>query len=500
MKKINVILHETTIINFPFFWKLIKRYAVISVIAPIIALCVGAYVYLSQNDIYLKSASFKYQVDSAEASSSSIASIIGEKSQGLSPNEILGIMTSFDFAKQVATTLVNHKDILKFNFTPIKSKDMVSTPDMMAKCGDDFDCKVKSVQVIIPYLYVMEPDRLIENRFWVRVKSLDRFTTETLTDILINELVKSRVNTIKHSITEQIKLSHELVDSKREELIGVDMMAVRDRKKEVSSLIEEITSKIKNYNSFYHQQKLKMTLAETKYNQTKNTISKKKVNQEDVETFKKRTELKDKIKKIQEDITAIKLSSQSLSSQDSIIIDQLNLELKETKEKLGKLGGNGRSISNIVKFLDKKDKESDFNEFDYKVLKGQFAKIQKDYQAMIDKRDALEAEDRKLDNTLEQYKPSFEYIKLLEQKIIQLKLLESTVISDFIFDKEMANVRRFKRTSRSKITLFSVTTSIFLLFLLILIRYVSDDRIYDTYELEKSFEELTIIGNTPDFD
>ena len=39
-----------------------------------------------------------------------------------------------------------------------------------------------------------------------------------------------------------MKVSRELVDSKRDELIGVDMMAVRDRKKEVSSLIEEITS------------------------------------------------------------------------------------------------------------------------------------------------------------------------------------------------------------------------------------------------------------------
>jgi hypothetical protein len=30
--------------------------------------------------------------------------------------------------------------------------------------------------------------------------------------------------------------------------------------------------------------------------------------------------------------------------------------------------------------------------------------------------------------------------------------------------------------------------------------FLLDDRIYDQHELENSFEDLTIIGNTPDFD
>tara|TARA_R110002072_G_scaffold276051_2_gene437698 strand:+ start:39495 stop:40997 length:1503 start_codon:yes stop_codon:yes gene_type:complete len=500
MKKINVILHETTIINFPFFWKLIKRYAFLSMIAPIVSLIVGGYIYYSQKDIYLKSASFKYHVESTDTTSSSIASIIGEKSSGLSINEILGIMNSYDFAKQVAVSLYNRPDLLEFNFTPIKNKDFLNTASYLAPCKENRECKIKKIQQIVPYLYTMEPDRLIENRFWIRVKSLDKKTTLNLTETLITELRRNRINSIKHNLTEQMNLSYELIENKKNELIGVDMLAVRDRKKEVQSNLNEITSKIKSYTSFYHQQKLKLSLAETKYNQTRSTISKRQVAQEDVEVSKKRQELEDKIKKTMSDINSIKLSAKDLSAQDKMIIKQLRSEISNAKNKLSSLGTKGRTISNIVDFLDEKDKESDFNEFDYKVLKGQFVKIEKDYSEMIKKREDLEAESRKLDNILEKYKPAFEYIKLLEQKIVQLKLLESTVISDFIFDKESASVRRFKRTSKSKIILFTVTITLFLMFLITISRYIIDDRIYDTYELEKSFEELTIIGNTPDFD
>jgi hypothetical protein len=45
----------------------------------------------------------------------------------------------------------------------------------------------------------------------------------------------------------------------------------------------------------------------------------------------------------------------------------------------------------------------------------------------------------------------------------------------------------------------SIFFSCFLLLFVVILRYIFDGRIYDEYELKNNFEDLEIIGNTPDF-
>lgn len=499
MKKFNIILDDTTIINLPFFWKLMKRYMVISILTPILSLALGFYYYNSQNSIYLRSSSFKNSSDAVESPTSAIANLLGEKTSKLSSSEILGITTSIDFARRVAEDLLKDSSVYDMNFASITSKQNIFGKDYLGSCRGERDCELDRLQAALPSFYVLTEDMHVENRFWIQVKTLDKMTTEKILDLVVKNVRDSRIENTRHNLTEQLKISEELINKKKEELNNVDIASLKDELKSLNDQLVEVDRKTASFNQLYNQHKIKLTFAETKVKQTKSTI-KKSISLDEKEAFATRTDLEEKLKRIQDDMTAIKLASKNLSNQDDQIILQLESEKNLVMKKIKALGNKGRSISNISDFLDEKDKSSDYDEFDYNVLKGQFEKISKDYFDLVEKRKVMMEQKISLENKLEVFKPSFEYIKLLENKTMQLKLLESTIVSDLIFDKELASTSVYKRASKSKILLFSFIVTLLLIFVMISIRYLFDDRIYDTYELQESFEDLAIIGNTPDFD
>ena len=106
MKKLNVILHETTIIDFPFVWKMILRYKGISFIIPLIVLIASAVYYNGQNDIYQRRKYFKNLTADVNNTSSAIASVLGEKTSSLTESEIMGLVSSLDFQQDFSERIL----------------------------------------------------------------------------------------------------------------------------------------------------------------------------------------------------------------------------------------------------------------------------------------------------------------------------------------------------------------------------------------------------------
>ena len=82
---------------------------------------------------------------------------------------------------------------------------------------------------------------------------------------------------------------------------------------------------------------------------------------------------------------------------------------------------------------------------------------------------------------------------------MQVAILESTVVSDFIFDKLISPIKIYKRNTIGMIILFSIMITAFLLILFVMIRFFFDKRVFDEEELKSNFRDLEIIGNAPDF-
>ena len=104
-----------------------------------------------------------------------------------------------------------------------------------------------------------------------------------------------------------------------------------------------------------------------------------------------------------------------------------------------------------------------------------------------------------VETKFEEYKPSFEYLKLLEGKLVQIRLIESTVVSDIVFDNNASPVVGLKRSTKMKVFIVCTGFGIFLAFVYLIARYLLDSKIYDEDELKSNFNDLEIIGNTPDF-
>ena len=109
-------------------------------------------------------------------------------------------------------------------------------------------------------------------------------------------------------------------------------------------------------------------------------------------------------------------------------------------------------------------------------------------------------ENLKLESRSAVLRQDLEYIKLLESKLISIKLMVATITPDLIFEKYSTQLDEFNRSSAIKNLLFATLFSFSIYFILLLMRYFLDDRLYEEHEIKKCFQDLAIIGKTPDFD
>jgi hypothetical protein len=240
---------------------------------------------------------------------------------------------------------------------------------------------------------------------------------------------------------------------------------------------------------------MKAEITQTKYEQAKKVV--RGASESDQDTLEHLGQLSKKIKNLKQDIRALQLSTQD--GEDSLIIKKLKKDLYR-KEKLYKRLKSKTHLTSVdQRFIQTKDKQSKSLEFEYKTSKKQVIRTQKELARLKQEQVSLISILEKNEAIIEKAKPTVEYIKLLSSKLMQLKVLESTLISDIIFDKKASTTSAFRRTTKIKVLLFATFISFFFTFMIIIIRYLSDPRIYDEYELQKTFSDLEVIGKTPEF-
>jgi hypothetical protein len=499
MKKLNVLLHETTILDFPFVFTLIKRYWYLSLVIPAVVFSLSLSTYWNQNNIHKRSVYFSNTTQEQSGPSSVMSSVIGDQKSGLSETDIIGILNSLDFQQHFAEIIYENPQFKSIDLSSLNSKRTFNMDEFLRDCDQDKICIYKKIRAQIFSFVSIRQDHIVSSRFSLQVVTRDSFTTTFLLKEISQYIVSSRVNTIKEKIEDQIKVSLQLLNEKKIELEEYQLGQLKEEKKTLEDNIQEVKSSIASYNTFFHRLKLDLDLMETKVKETKKA-GKNNVETDKILAHQQRKRLEDKIRKLESDIGAIKVVSQNLSEQDELILKQLKSELKNHQEQLFAMGDEGRSVSSEVQFISRKEGESNFTEFDYIVKKEQYEKTKNDYNHLLAKKEGLSKELSKLESRISKIMPSFEYVKLLEDKLVQLRLMNSTVVSDLKFENEFGPKSVYKKLSQTKVMLFSFALSIGLLLVSVSLLFLLDDKIYNREELEKTFEDLTIIGNTPEFD
>ncbi len=497
MKKFNAILDDTTIINFVFFARLLKRYILLTTVIPIFIFGYAAYYYSTQNIVYIKNINFTFKKDDSSSPSSAIATLVGEKSSELTESDIIAISKSPDFRDTISNLLMADPNTQKITLSGLKAQIIKMTPEQFSFCNNNQECFKNAISERISGFYSLKSSDIIDKMMKLEVKTLTPFSSSVLLDNIKQSFIKFRLNQIKHSITEQKKISLKLINQKKTELIDIGYESSLKKVAQGKAALRSLVASILSLEHIAQKQKMSAEVIQTQYEQTKK-IGNKNIDS-DIDSLEHLAQLKKEISNLKADINALKLSQSSFTNTDKNIIKKLQKDLRVKNRKYKRLRKNTNLTSNDSNFISSKSRQSKSLEFEYKISKKQMSKTVAELERLIVKRDNVISQNEIDEITLAKGKPTSEYITLLENKLMQLKILDSTMISDIIFDKKASGIRAFRRTTKLKVAMFATLVTLFTLFLVTLIRYMLDPRIYDEYELQKTFEDLDVIGKTPDF-
>lgn len=498
MKKINIILDETTILNFPFIWKLVKRYYKTAAILSVIPFVIGGIYHFKQLMIFSTSISFKSLTNETESPTSAIASLLGEKTNTLAPEELIAIGHGSDFLFKLANRVYQDENFSKLVLGPLNAETYHSTEEILRPCKGNEDCIKRLLGGTLAGFYSMVQDRFVDNKINITVRTLDPYTSSVLLRHISEQMTDERILMIKHFLSSQKNISEDLIEKKKQELKDVNIEKLVENKSILSKELFEVERRFEQLSRVYEDKKFQLSKAEITLNQTNKAIS-RSMDTAERSRLEKIETLKNRISEIENDISALELNREKFSKQDKSIIDQLKKELSSKITQLHKLGGAARTLSSQDEFISSKDKSSNFTEFEYGILKKEFEKIEKEYLKLQEKKREVAKNMQAVETKFEEYKPSFEYLKLLEGKLVQIRLIESTVVSDIVFDNNASPVVGLKRSTKMKVFIVCTGFGIFLAFVYLIARYLLDSKIYDEDELKSNFNDLEIIGNTPDF-
>jgi hypothetical protein len=460
----------------------------------LVSLLGGAFYYF-QKEIYVTTASFKSIAHETSSPMQAIASLFGEQGEVHAAAEVLGLNYSNDFLHRLSETLYNHPQFKQFNYGSPKKKRSNLGIDILKQCNGS-DCAITKLSNALPALFKIQEDKKIKERFLLEIKTQNFQTTNELTKIISNEIQQTRLTSMSYFLKEQRKTSEKLLALKEAEIGSKKLMEMEKERGVTIDRIDTVDKKIFAFNNLYYRQKLNLSDAEAKYEITQETL-KKSVNQGLREKSNRIEKLKSRIVQLTEDISALELSVSGVTLTDDKIIAQLRTELKQTKAKLKKEGYLERSISNIDNFIEKSGRVYDSNEYSFKVnqikvqdMEGTLSNLKQERKTLLDRKISL-------DLKIEQLKPTFNYVKVLKEKLIRLDLLESTIASDIVFEKYHRPIEKRKQFSKWILFLIVLFGSCIAILFYCGLRFVFDDRIFDEHQLLSEFSDLPVIGRTP---
>lgn len=499
MKKVGILLHETSIINFSFLWKLIKRYFIFTIVIPLIVFGAFGYKYMTQKPIYLVKLGFQNVSSSgAGSATSALFESLGEKSNSLNPNEVIAMGNNVDFVQELAHAIRDHDQFHTLDFNSFDNKQRVPPHEIWKPCNGNRECEIQLLSAKLGGSFGIVQDTFLESRFTIDVRNIHKESGLLLVKEIAKKLEQRRLKQLQQFIQDQIRITKDLADQKKAELdeIGVEKVLEDMKQKEV--LLEGISAQLRIYQSNYLKIQEQMTNAETILSQTKETLS-KDVDMNKLAKSRRAKLLKDQIEKLREDVASVELASTSLTTKNDSLLNKLRSDLRSKEKEYKEIVKTSRGVSSFDTLLESKDDSASFTEFDFAVMKKKYKEAKRRFDDLTAEKEKVVHIRSELQIKFEQMKPSIEYYKLLKEKLVKLELASSTVVPDLVFDKKVSSVQRYKQLSKVKVVMASLSISGFITFALMVLLYLFDNRIYDEEELKNNFSDLEVIGNTPDF-
>lgn len=500
MKKFNALLHDVTVINFLLVARLALRYRLVSALAVFAIISSVSYFYFSQITIHTKKVYFKiYNQNDGENSQKSLTDIVTDAANSfLTQGEVTAIISNYEFTHSLAEKLVESPHFTKFNFNNPLKKGHRTHAELFEAC-DSKDCLVKTVQAMTPSFYNLDAEAGT-GRFILTVTTRSAITTLNIIKSFKTALEETRLKAAIADYDNQISQTNELIAKSRVDLdakggfnkvasgesLDADIAQQNDKIKNLAARLNQETDQ------FHFQQ---IRLKESGVAANRNIDDSNKLEYENYIKVIKRIDL------LRQNIASINSTSlEARTETDKKILEQLKTELIANEKELKKMKGVKRNIAHDDTFISNQINNQTNFEFDYKVTTAKVKKLNSEYENSKKELEALYEKKALLENELLALKPDLEYLKLMESKLVSLKMLKSALKSDVSFEQFGNEVASFKRNTFSQLLVFCVVLITFLLFIALIVIYLFDDRIFDEYEIAKCCDNLQVIGQAPTFD
>lgn len=499
MKKLAYLLDSTTIINFPFLWKLACRYWKSSLVITALVFTVSAAFYLTQTELYTTTVKFSDMNVKADPTMMALGTMLGNKAQSSSA-DISGLRHSRDFTQRISERLFANPYFYSLNFgkslIDVRNK---SGAQLYRSCSGDKTCIYNLIAKIIPQFFnILDPERTNSN-YVLQVQAADRLTASIMLKEIREALHDTRISVLKSALAGQKQVTSEMLMQNKKNLLDLEYDKKLENKAILDSQIFQLENQISSQNKIVIEHQANLSRMEARVKGTRDAL-KKDINFGDLSADKKRQSLEGKVESLTNDIHALEVADGGTSVKDNGIIAQLRQELKETQKQLQALKKGRHSLVSTDRFMKTTEENMDVSEFDYKVYRSHLEKATSVYNEMLKNKQVLLEAQLKLQEEMEKLRPSVEFVKALEAKLLQVKLLEETVTTDLRFDTFSTPPAFSKRLG--KVLLFAYTFMALVIFLMsyLIFRYLLDDRIYDEDDLKKFVGDVVILGETPKYD
>jgi hypothetical protein len=502
--KLERLIDESTILNIPLMFQLVFRYKYLSILAIVSCLSVCHHLYNKQVEVYWSSIRFSNLKEKSNSPMDAISVALGSDTneRGYSSSlaeEVKGLRVSMDFTRDIAHKVMKHDYFFNMNFNPTNNKSeeyLVSS--LITKCEKNRECVLEELVGLIPGFYsINDPERTGLN-FVLEVGTADKKTTQVLLKLISEAISESRVDSIRLTYTDQRKSAEQLVEKEKKRLEDENYLSLTKSKEILKNDIDNLQYEIQINNKLSWENKSLLSIAEAKVKKSNKMIS-SQIDNKELNKDKKRNFLKEKIENMRKDINALEMLRISHSTKEIEILDSLKSELKKSEMDLKNLG-NSRSLASLNEFVNKTQDSVEESEFNYDVYKKYSEKAKTNYRDLLAKNSSLVDQLLFTKNKLEKLRPIVEFLKALESKVIQLKLLEITSTSDLKFDNFATFPVKSKKISKLMIFVYSFFFIVFSMLGVLCIRFITDDNIYDESDLNRIFPDVEVLGVSPKFE
>lgn len=493
MKKIELLLDETTVINFRLLVKLAMRYRTHFQFSLLFFFSALTYFYFTQPKVY--STQIPVRTIVKHNVSSDLSSLIPvTDTESINQMELSLILSSHSFLRFYAEKLQSSPFFGKMVLgNPAMGKKTEALP-LIKECREEKNCILDKLIPALQGSFAVEQG-ISESRFNLVLFSFDQQTLSLQKKIFVSAVDSYRIQGKQYQISKELTSVEDLIRENQNSLKNSNGLEILDKHEKNNSMIVEVKDRIRMLQVYINEARTSLTEMTARSSENRRMLA--GAVQNDRLGVSEALSLGKKIRDLRQNIAALSvLAEDQLSEKDKGIIGKLKAELATLEKRRANFSEDTESEETFLQ--DQHGKEKTLG-FDLAVIRKKLNTLESELETRKAELELLTSENLVNESFVSKARHEVEFIKNLEGKRLSLKLLASTITTDLLFEESSGGIREFHVLSLLKVLLFAFFLTFFLYGSSLVIRFMIDDHIYSEDDLKVHFSHLDFIGDVPSF-